>query len=123
MEGFGGEDTIFYMMVDKLESMTLNKIMKDLVPAYDNLDYKEIKMLAHSLKGASAYIGASRLHYACFFIQAHFVNGEFQKQIEYYPTLVEAAMEFKVYSRKIMAKHQGVEYVWSPDQDQTDHSS
>ena len=77
VEGFGGEDTIFYMMVDKLESMTLNKIMKDLVPAYENKDYKEIKMLAHSLKGASAYIGASRLHYACFFIQAHFVNNEF----------------------------------------------
>jgi len=64
-----------------------------------------MKDLAHSLKGASGYIGASRLHYACYFIQKHFVNGQKEKMLEYYPTLVEAAIEFKVYSRILMARY------------------
>jgi len=61
------------MMVPNLESMSLNQTMKDIVPAYENQDYQQMKSLAHSLKGASAYIGASRLHYMCYYIQEHFV--------------------------------------------------
>ena len=64
-----------------------------------------MKNLAHSLKGASGYVGASRLHYVCYFIQEHFVFNRFDKMLEYYPSLVEAAIEFKVYSRQIIAKY------------------
>ena len=58
---------------------------------------------AHSLKGASGYIGASHLHYACYFIQEHFHNDRFKEMMEYYPTLLEAAVEFRIYSRQILA--------------------
>jgi len=66
--GLGGEPSIFYMMLANLENMTLNPTMRDIVPAYDGRKLKEMKDLAHSLKGASGYIGASRLHYVCYFI-------------------------------------------------------
>ena len=56
------------MMLEKLESMTLNSVMTNYVPAYDSLNHEQMKNLAHTLKGASAYIGASRLHYVCFFV-------------------------------------------------------
>ena len=66
-----------------------------------------MKTLAHSLKGATAYIGASRLHYVCYYIQEHYVYERYEKMIDYYPSLVEAAIEFKVQSRKIMAENKG----------------
>ena len=105
--GLGGEPSIFYMMLANLENMTLKPTMKDIVKQYDDKQYKMMKDLAHSLKGASGYIGASRLHYACYFIQEHFVFERFDKMMEYYPSLIEAAIEFKIYSREIIAKYKG----------------
>jgi len=55
-------------MLGKLEAMTLNDVMVKFIKAYDNEEHEEMKNLGHSLKGASSYIGASRLHYICFFI-------------------------------------------------------
>lgn len=92
-------------MLGNLESMSLNQTMKDIIPAFDSKDFKQMKSFAHSLKGASAYIGASRLHYICYFIQEHFVLKDYDKMLEYYPSLVESAIEFKLYSRKIIAEH------------------
>jgi hypothetical protein len=68
VNGLGGEKEIFYMMLGKLEGMTLDQTMKDIVKEYENKNYLEMKNLAHSLKGASGYIGASRLYYMCYFI-------------------------------------------------------
>ena len=59
---------------------------------------------AHSLKGSSGYIGASHIHYACYFIQEHFIFERFPQMMEYYPTLLEAAVEFRIYSRKLLAE-------------------
>jgi hypothetical protein len=63
-----------------------------------------MKNLAHSLKGASGYIGASRLYYMCYFIQFHYVEGNYDQMIEYYPGFVEAAVEYKMHSRKMIAE-------------------
>ena len=42
--------------------------MEKIVPAVDQQDFDNYKIHAHSLKGASGYVGASRLHYVCYFI-------------------------------------------------------
>jgi HPt (histidine-containing phosphotransfer) domain-containing protein len=68
IEGLGGDESIFFMMLGNLEEMSLNQVLTDIIPAFENRDYPNMKALAHSLKGASAYIGASRLHYVCFYI-------------------------------------------------------
>ena len=99
VSGMGGEERMFYRMLESLESMTLTKTMTDIVDAYDAKNYKQLKDLAHALKGACAYIGAGRLHYVCFFMQEHYVFERYEKVVEMYPSLVEAAIEFKVYSR------------------------
>jgi HPt (histidine-containing phosphotransfer) domain-containing protein len=43
--------------------------MKAIAQAVDSQDWNVMKMKAHSLKGACGYVGASRLHYSCYFIQ------------------------------------------------------
>jgi HPt (histidine-containing phosphotransfer) domain-containing protein len=81
-------------MLGKLEDMTITSMMSQLATAYHNRNYQEIKEHAHSLKGASAYIGAGRIHYACYFIQEHFTFERWDLQMAYYPTLIEAVVEF-----------------------------
>jgi HPt (histidine-containing phosphotransfer) domain-containing protein len=95
------------MMLSNFESMTLTEQMKKIVEPYDNLKYEEVKDVAHGLKGASGYIGAGRLHYVCYFIQENFVYNRLEKEIEFYPSLVEAAIEFKTHSRMLIEKNQG----------------
>jgi len=57
------------MMLEKLESTTLIKSLKDMKVAFDNQNFLKMKQLAHNLKGCSAYVGAYRLYYVCFYIQ------------------------------------------------------
>ena len=53
--------------------------------AVETLNYDDYKEHAHSLKGASGYIGASRIHYACYYIQDHHYTNKKEKMLEYYP--------------------------------------
>jgi HPt (histidine-containing phosphotransfer) domain-containing protein len=48
--------------------MSLNSNMKAIAIAVESQDWNQMKTKAHSLKGACGYVGASRLHYACYFI-------------------------------------------------------
>ena len=75
-------------------------------PAFDRKDYEDLKDKAHTLKGPSSYIGAGKLSYACYYIQYHFVENNYPLMMEYYPCVVEAAIEFKIYSRKIIAENE-----------------
>ena len=68
IEGLGGDPFMFYTMLAKFEDMSLTKQMQECAKAVDELDYLEMKNAAHSLKGSSGYVGASHLHYACYFI-------------------------------------------------------
>ena len=64
-----------------------------------------MKSAAHSMKGASGYIGASRIHYACFFVQENFHKGDFEGMLDYYPAVVESVIEFKIHSRQLIAAY------------------
>lgn len=43
--------------------------MKRIKDAIKAKDYEQMNHGAHALKGASGYVGASRIHYACYYIQ------------------------------------------------------
>jgi hypothetical protein len=43
-------------------------------------------------------------------MQEHFIFERYEKVIDLYPSLVEAAIEFKLYSREILAKHKNEIY-------------
>lgn len=83
-----GEPRMFYMMLGKFEDMTFLNLIGELAkqydyiaflgpPRYDDKAYLhqlEVFMEhAHQLKSPAGYIGASRVHYACYFIQEHFL--------------------------------------------------
>ena len=115
-----GSPQMFHMMLGKFEDMTFLQLMKliaDSVDAARDADpskpeeyfkkMKEIMEPAHQLKSPAGYIGASHIHYACYFIQEHFVFHRYDKMMEYYPTLLEAAVNFRIVSRQILAKNEG----------------
>lgn len=64
----GGSEANFFNFLSKLEPLSLMPMMaaiKDAVEAKDFYTYKE---KAHSLKGASGYVGASHIMYSCYHI-------------------------------------------------------
>lgn len=103
VNNLGGQESIFYTMLEKLEEFALTNTMKELVVPFETMNYQKMKELAHSLKGSSSYVGAARIHYTCYFIQDNFINHRFERMLDYYPSLVEAAIEFKVQSRMAIA--------------------
>ena len=64
---------MFYMMLAKFEDMSLLKCMSDLANDVNEKNFLKIKNDAHSLKGASGYVGAGHIHYACYYIQENFM--------------------------------------------------
>ena len=95
---------MFYMLLSKFESMTLSPTLRDIIKHFDQLNYTEVKNLAHTLKGTAGYIGASRLYYQCYYMQLHYCQGEYDIMMRYYPGLVEAAVDFKVACRELLAE-------------------
>ena len=88
----GGERQIFYSMLGKFESMSLLSSLEELRDAVNERDYAKIKCKAHSLKGASGYIGAGAIHYSCYHMQEKFMNEQYEMMLLYYPTLIEASI-------------------------------
>jgi hypothetical protein len=43
MAGVGNNSKIYYNMVDIIEDMTLNKVMKNIIEPFDKKDFKNIK--------------------------------------------------------------------------------
>ena len=64
-----GNTNLYYMMLGRLESMSLRPNIDAIATALDAQDWTTVRIKAHGLKGACGYIGAHRLHYTCFFIQ------------------------------------------------------
>ena len=94
-------------MLGKLETLSLNPSLEALAQAVEDKDYAKMKSKAHSLKGASGYIGASCLHYSCYHIQDQFMANNYEAMLFYYPLLIESAIEFKIESRRILAQKNG----------------
>ena len=67
-------------------------------------DWESINEAAQSLQSTSGFIGAGRLYYACHYIQEAYSAGDIDRMMSYYPILVEAAIEFKRYSRRFLAE-------------------
>jgi HPt (histidine-containing phosphotransfer) domain-containing protein len=63
-----GNTNLYYMMLGRLESMSLRPNIDAIGTAIDARDWTTVRIKAHGLKGACGYIGAVRLHYTCYFI-------------------------------------------------------
>ena len=88
------------------------ELMKKAVEAKDYYNFKEA---AHSLKGASGYVGASHVMFSCYHIQDAYLSNNYDLMIAYYPRLVEACIEFKIYSKTMIAEHEKVPFEVTPE--------
>ena len=69
LEILGGDEDMFYHMLGQFESMAkLEEVMAKLATCVEQEDWANMKEAAHSLKGASGYIGAMPIHQACLHI-------------------------------------------------------
>ena len=94
-----GNINLFYMMLGRLERMSLHLNMINMASAVEKRDFNLMKSLAITIRGASGYVGASRVYYACYFIEQAFSEKDQGLMIERYPRLVETVIEIKRYSR------------------------
>jgi len=60
----------------------------------DAENYAKYKEHAHSLKGASGYIGAGRIHFDCYFIQESYIKKDYEAMKERYNRLIEDVIDF-----------------------------
>ena len=70
-----------------------------------------MKTSSHSLKSACGYVGAGKLHYACYYLIKKFNEDDFQGMADYYPLVVEACIEFKRFSRNYLAEYNKAKYI------------
>ena len=70
-------------------------------------NYEQVSKASEKLKSASEVVGAGRLHYACYYIVLAFNLHDPEGIVQRYPLLIEAAVEFKKYSRRFMAEYKG----------------
>ena len=79
LNSFAGNKEVFYTMLSDFEPMSLDKSLEQMATAVDKRDYCQLMNIAHSIKGSCGYIGVSRMHYATYFIQEHYMNKKFEK--------------------------------------------
>lgn len=56
VEQFGGDEEMFRNMVGKFETLTFNDGLQKMYDGMAKRDWKVVRIEAHTLKGASAYI-------------------------------------------------------------------
>ena len=122
INGLGGDENMFIIMLQNFSKMSIGSNMSQVKEAYDKKDFDKIKSVAHTLKGACAYVGAGKLHYICYFIQDYWVKKEYDRMLEYYPSLVEAVIELKVASAKLLADHEGKTFIFDSELENCVHS-
>jgi hypothetical protein len=107
-----GQKSIFFKMLEKLEHLSLIPNLRDIAAAVEAQDFLAFKNKVHMLKGASGYVAAGPVHYCCFFIQDNYNKENFEGMMAYYPTLIEAAIDLRIYSKKLIAEFKGETYNW-----------
>ena len=68
IDSLGGNKKLFYSMLNRLEVMSVSCSMSQITDSMKRQDWAKMKMAAHSLKSASGYVGAGKVHYACYYI-------------------------------------------------------
>ena len=94
---------LFYDMLEHLTDIGLVTNIEKITHSLQAEDWDGMKQAAHTLKGSSGYVGASKVHYACYYIQDAYNNRNYSGMVHYYPLLVEAAVEYERYSRELIA--------------------
>ena len=98
-------------MLPKMEEMSINRTIEQINDALDTKNWAKMKNATHTLKGSSGYIGAGYLYYACVYIMQAYGEKNFIGMAMYYPLLVEAVIQYKRFSRRLIAEYNGKQFL------------
>ena len=101
---FRNDKQVFLRMLQQLSTYLIPNCMSRMNDAILVLEYEQMNFVAHTLKGASGYVGAAKLHYVCYYIQEAYHQDRLQEMIDRYPSLVEAVIEFNRYYARYLHK-------------------
>ena len=102
----GGNYSLLITFLERTEVMIIQK-MNRLAKALNESDWYKMKQCLHTIKAATGYVGAGRLHYVCYYIYDAYFQQNYQLMIDNYPLLIEIYIEFKRFSRKYLAEKKG----------------
>ena len=63
------------------------------------------------------------MFYTCQHIQIHYISKNYEDMMQYYPELVENAIELKLYSRNLLAASKKQFFVPIPELERISHAS
>ena len=103
-----GDSEMFITMMGNFESMTLDKNLLGLKMGFDSKNWKNVKEEAHSLKGASAYLCATKLTKLAEDMQFAVQNQEIEKLRSLYPELIKESIKVKLFIKKYFAEQSSI---------------
>ena len=91
------------MLLSRLNTISINPNLKVLAKGMNTRNFTQIKNIICTINNEYVVVGASRLHYACYHMQCAYNNQQYAKMIGIYPKIVEAIIEFKRVSGKLIS--------------------
>ena len=90
-----GDLDLFVTMMEGFEDMSLRKNLTSLKIALDELDYFNIRLQAHSLKGCSSYLRAERVRLVAEKLQSDVDKQQVEAVFKDYPILLKQCIILK----------------------------
>ena len=95
VKALDGNNDLYLKIVSRFEQMTLKGNMQNIKHAIDKGDWGAMNRAVGTIKGVSGVVGAGKVHYACFYIQKAYADGDPSDMVKKYPFLVEAVIDLK----------------------------
>ena len=120
-EIFCGAAELYFDTLASMES-NLNTCIKELGAAYDKEEYKNLNDISVRMMENTVSMAISGLYYPFYFMTELYAFGMYPQMNDFYPTLVEAYIEYKIESRKTLKMSQGEVYELDADHQKCEHS-
>lgn len=100
----GGEQ-LFKLMVPMYESTSLLPYLEKMAAEINKQSWDQVSFFAHALKGPAVYIGGSRVHFACYYMQRAHLEGDLDLMLEYYSVLITEVIELRYHIDRYILEH------------------
>ena len=94
--------------MEGFDDMTLIKNLTNMKENIESKDYAKFRAEAHSLKGASGYLAAGRVHQLSEKIQKAVDNKNYSVAFSLYPQLIEQSIILRLYIKKLLCQRKSI---------------
>jgi len=105
-----GDAELFETMLEGFEEMSMRKSLLNLKIAMDDLDYFNIRLTAHSLKGSASYVRAERVKSAAEKVYNDIDSQNVEKLFRDYPALIKQCIMLKKAIRYETCKKKKIQF-------------